>query len=207
MARYGLAVDLNRCTGCYACIVACKSENSTLPGVSWIRIDEKEQGEYPKVTRSYIPMLCMQCGEMPCAQACAAGAMTQGDGGIIFIDQERCICDEVKPCIAACPYDVIVANNGKASYFVDYLTPHEKEAYDAHRDSVVEKCDFCHHRITAGLLPACVQTCPTQALIFGDLVEEQSDVARLFSHAEAKPLRENLKLDPAVFYLEEKRSG
>ena len=75
MSRYGLAIDLSRCTGCYACIVACKSENSTLPGVSWIRIDQKEQGEFPKVTRSYVPMLCMQCSEMPCAQVCAAGAI------------------------------------------------------------------------------------------------------------------------------------
>jgi len=204
MARYGMAIDMSRCTGCYACIVACKSENSTLPGVSWIRIDEKEQGEYPRVTRSYIPMLCMQCGEMPCAQPCVAGAISQGDGGIVFIDQERCICDEVKPCIAACPYDVIVVNNEKASYFVDYLTPYEKDAYEAHRDAVVEKCDLCHRRLSAGLLPACVQACPTQAMVFGDLDEEGSEVSRLQARGEARPLKEHLKLDPSVIYLEKK---
>lgn len=211
MARYGLAIALSRCTGCYACIVACKSENSTLPGVSWIRIDETEKGEFPKVTRSYVPMLCMQCGEMPCAQACAAGAVTQGDGGIIFIDHEKCICDNMQPCVAACPFNVLVANNGRSSYFLEYLTPHEKEAYDAHRDSVVEKCNLCHHRISEGLLPACVQACPTQALVFGDVDEKQSDVARMVAQGVAKPLRENLKLDPSVFYLEEQpaenRSG
>jgi Fe-S-cluster-containing dehydrogenase component len=204
MARYGLAIDLNRCTGCYACIVACKSENSTLPGVSWIRIDEKEEGEFPRVTRSYVPMFCMQCSEMPCAQVCAAGAITQGDGGIIFIDQESCICGDVKPCLAACPFEVLVDNQGKRSYFPDYLTPHEEEAYAPHHSAVVEKCNLCHHRISAGLLPACVQTCPTQAMIFGDLDEKQSEVTRLLSRGEAKPLRENLKVDPSVFYLQEK---
>lgn len=204
MARYGIAIDISRCTGCYACIVACKSENSTLPGVSWIRIEEKEQGVHPRVTRSYIPMLCMQCGEMPCAQPCAAGAISQGDGGIVFIDQERCICDEVKPCVAACPYDVMVANNEKASYFLDYLTPYEKDAYEAHRDAVVEKCHLCHHRISAGLLPACVQACPTQAMIFGDLDDDRSNVTQLQSGGKAKALKEHLKLDPSVVYIEEK---
>ncbi|MBI2988328.1 MAG: 4Fe-4S dicluster domain-containing protein [Deltaproteobacteria bacterium] len=202
MARYGLAIDLSRCTGCYACIIACKSENSTLPGVFWIRIDEKEQGEHPKVARSYTPLLCMQCGEVPCAQACPSEAISKGEGGIIFIDEERCICDAVKPCIAACPFEVLMANKGRLSYFPDYLTPHEKQAYEAHRHAVVEKCTLCHHRITAGLLPACVQTCPSQAMIFGDLDEPQGDLAQLVSRGEAKPLREDLKADPSVFYLQ-----
>lgn len=204
MARYGLAIDLSRCTGCYACIVACKSENSTLPGVSWIRIEEKEQGEYPKVARDYVPMLCMQCGEMPCARACPTGAVTKGDGGIIFVDQESCICGDVKPCLAACPFEVLVANKGKSSYFSDYLTPHESEAYAAHRDAAVEKCTLCYPRISAGMLPACVQTCPSRAMIFGDLDDGQSELARLLSRPEAKPLREDLKIDPSVFYLHEK---
>ncbi len=204
MSRYGLAIDLSRCTGCYACIVACKSENSTLPGVSWIRIDKKEQGEFPKVTRNYVPMLCMQCSEMPCAKVCAAGAISQGDSGIVFVDQDRCICGDVKPCIAACPFEVLVENQAKKSYFPDYLTPHEEEAYAPHRGAVVEKCNLCYPKVSEGLLPACVQTCPTQALIFGDLDDDQSRIAQLLSTGEAKALRENLKVDPAVFYLQEK---
>ena len=204
MARYGLAIDLSRCTGCYACVVACKSENSTLPGVSWIRIEKREQGEFPRVTRSYIPMLCMQCSEMPCAHGCAAGVITQGDGGIVFIDQERCICGDVKPCVAACPFEVLSENQPKRSYFPDYLTPQEEEAYAPHRGAVVEKCNLCYPRVSAGSLPACVQTCPTQALIFGDIDNDQSKIAQLLSRGEAKPLRENLKVDPSVFYLQEK---
>jgi Fe-S-cluster-containing dehydrogenase component len=97
-----------------------------------------------------------------------------------------------------------VDNHGKRSYFRDYLTPHEEEAYAAHRDAVVEKCNLCHHRISAGLLPACVQACPSRAMIFGDLDEEQSELARLLSQPEAKPLREDLKIDPSVFYFQAK---
>jgi len=181
VTRYGLVIDPSRCTGCYACLVACKSENSTAPGVFWIRIEEKELGEYPKVSRTYIPMLCMHCGEMPCAQGCPTDAISKDATGVILIDQEKCICETTKPCIAACPF--------------------EKEAYETHPQGVVEKCDLCYHRITRDLLPACVQTCPTQAIVFGDLEERESNLARLVSGGDAEPLKSELKADPSVFYL------
>lgn len=200
MARYGLAIDISRCTGCYACAIACKSENSTLPGAFWIRIEEKEEGEYPKVSRSYVPMLCMQCGEMPCAGACPTGAISLGEGGVVLIDPESCICGDVKPCLASCPFHVLAVNKGKLSYFPDYLTPYEKEAYEAHRHGAVEKCLLCYPRITAGLKPACVQACPTQAMIFGDLEDPGSEIAQLVSRSEAKPLDEGLNVNPSVFY-------
>ncbi len=201
MPRYGLAIDLSRCTGCYACIVACKSENSTPPGVSWIRIEEKEQGEYPKVSRTYTPMLCMQCGEIPCAQVCPADAIFKDETGVILIDQEKCICEGSKPCVSACPFGVLIVNEGKKPYFPDYLTPYEKESCERHRPGQIEKCDLCHHRIGAGLLPACVQTCPTQAMIFGDLSEPESCLAQLVLTGEAEPLKSDIKVDPTVFYL------
>ena len=201
MARYGLVIDPSRCTGCYACLVACKSENSTAPGVSWIRIEEKESGEYPKVSRTYTPMLCMQCGDMPCAQGCPTEAITKDATGVILIDQEKCICENTKPCIGACPFGVLTVNNGKKTYFPDYLTPFEKEAYESHPQGVVEKCDLCYHRITRDLLPACVQTCPTQAIVFGDIEERESSLARLVSGGNAEPLNSELKADPSVFYL------
>ena len=201
MARYGLVIDPSRCTGCYACLVACKSENSTAPGVFWIRIEEKESGEYPKVSRTYTPMLCMQCGDIPCAQGCPTEAITKDATGVILIDQEKCICENTKPCVGACPFGVLTVNNSKKTYFPDYLTPFEKEAYETHPQGVVEKCDLCYHRITRDLLPACVQTCPTQAITFGDIEKGESNLARLVSGGDATPLNPELKADPSVFYL------
>lgn len=201
MARYGLAIDLSRCTGCYACMIACKSENSTLPGVLWIRIEEKEEGEFPKVSKTWIPMLCMQCAEMPCAQVCPTGAITRGEGGIVLIDSQSCICEGVKPCVSACPFGVLLVNQGNRSYFRDYLTPHEKQDYEAHAEGAVEKCDLCHHRVIAGMQPSCVQACPSKAMLFGDLDEPASDLVQLVSSKEAKALRDDLKLDPSVFYV------
>ena len=201
MARYGLVIDSNRCTGCYACLVACKSENSTAPGVSWIRIEEKEAGEYPKVSRTYTPMLCMQCGEMPCAQGCPTEAITKDGAGVVLIDQEKCICENTKPCVAACPFGVLTVNNKKRTYFPNYLTPFEKEAYESHHQGAVEKCDLCYHRITNALLPACAQSCPTQAILFGDLEKRESNLAQLVAGGDAVPLNSELKVDPSVFYL------
>ena len=201
MARYGFIIDVNRCTGCFACVVACKSENSTRPGVSWIHIRENEEGEYPEVSRHYIPLLCVQCRKMPCAQACPSEAIFMGDGGIVQIQPDNCPCQDAYPCTKACPIDVLQVNKGKKSYFPDYLTPFEKAAYENHRDGVVEKCTLCSHRIEAGRLPACVQACPTRAIIFGDHDDANSALAKLVSSGSAQVLSEELKVDPSVLYI------
>ena len=146
-------------------------------------------------------MLCMQCGDMPCAQGCPTDAITKDATGVILIDQEKCICENTKPCVGACPFGVLTVNNNKRTYFPEYLTPFEKEAYESHPQGVVEKCDLCYHRITRDLLPACVQTCPTQAIVFGDLEERDSNLRRLVAGGDAAPLNPELKVDPSVFYL------
>ena len=201
MARYGLIIDVTRCTGCYACVVACKSENSTRPDVLWIRIQEDEEGEYPEVSRRYTPLLCMQCGDMPCAQPCPSEAIFMGDEGVVHIEPDKCICHETYPCIDACPFDVLHVNKGKKSYFPDYLDSFEKEAYEERRDGVVEKCTLCSHRISAGQSPACVQARPTQAMIFGDYDDPDSALSKSISSGRARDLKEELKLDPAVVYI------
>ncbi len=203
MARYGLVIDATRCTGCYACVVACKAENSTRPGISWIRIQEDEKGEYPEVSRGYTPLLCVQCGEMPCGRACPWGAISIGNDGVVRIEANRCHCRDNHPCIDACPFEVLQVNSGKASYFPEYLAPFEKEAYEAHRDGVVEKCTLCSHRLEADQLPACVQACPSQAIVFGDHHDPNSNLSKVISQGRTRDLKEELRVDPSVVYLKD----
>ena len=200
MSRYGLVVDVNRCIGCYACIVACKSENHTRPGVSCIRIDEKEEGEFPRVARTYTPMLCMQCARMPCAEACPMGAIFQDEGGIVLVNEEQCRCGQ-SMCAEACPYGAISVNQGRKFYFGPEGNPEERAAYEAHRDGVAEKCTLCSHRLKDGELPFCVQACPTKALLLGDLDDPESEISRLVSSGNAGPHKGDQTLDVSVFYM------
>lgn len=200
MPRYGLVIDIDRCTGCYACVVACKSENATRPEVSWIRIREDEKGAYPQVSRRYIPLLCVQCEQMPCARVCPTEAIFVGDGGIVRIDPGKCRCQDTHACIAACPFDALYANRGKTSYFPDYLNAFEQAAYENHRNGVVEKCTLCSHRIDTGRLPACVQACPTRAMLFGDRDDPKSALAKRISRGNTRNLIKELNVDPSVLY-------
>ena len=199
MTRHGLVVDVSRCTGCYACVVACKAENGTRPEVSWLRIEEEEEGEFPKVSKAFTPLMCMQCTDMPCAEGCPTGAIYKGEGGIILVDADTCTCGG-SPCVESCPFGVMSVNRGRKSYFEDQDTMEGMVAYEAHRDGVAEKCTLCHHRLKEGDVPFCVQACPTKALIFGDLDDQASDVSRLIQSGSALALKGDLLLDVSVFY-------
>jgi len=126
-----------------------------------------------------------------------------GEGGIVRIESDKCLCPDNHPCVNACPFQVLHVNRGKRSYFPDYLAPFEKEAYEAHRDGMVEKCTLCSHRIEAGRLPACVQACPSQAMLFGDNDDPNSPVSKLVSHGRTRDLKEELKVDPSVVYIQD----
>ncbi len=180
MPRYGLIVDVKRCIGCYACVVACKSENHTRPGISWISIEIEEKGEFPSVSRTYTPTLCRHCSEMPCAEACPTGAIFRNKTGIVLINDRQCGCGQSK-CVEACPYGVIFINTGRKRYFEQEESPEEIALYEAHKDGIAGKCTLCRHRLEDGKRPLCVQTCPTRALLFGDLDDPESEISRLVS--------------------------
>jgi molybdopterin-containing oxidoreductase family iron-sulfur binding subunit len=101
----------------------------------------------------------------------------------------------------ACPFGVLHANRGKPSYFAGYVSPSEKEAYEAHEDGLAEKCTLCSHRIEAGEVPACVQACPSQAMIFGDHDDPKSAPSEMISKGRTRQLKEELKVDPSVVYV------
>jgi len=207
--RYGMVIDLKKCIGCYGCQIFCKAENATPPQMPWSRVLFYETGEYPAVRRMPVPVLCMQCEAPMCVDVCPTGASIKRPDGIVTIDSKKCI--GCLNCLIACPYGARHLYPGDEEHFPGQgLTPYEKVGYEKHTPGVVEKCDFCLHRIEQGLKPACVQNCMTTARYFGDLDDPDSEVSRLIREGGAFPVypailpgTEGVEVDikPSVYYL------
>jgi len=175
MARYGLIVDLNTCTGCMTCVLACKQENLTRPGVQWNRVLELENAALDHIT--YVRHSCMQCDDPPCMQNCPAKAITKRADGIVVIDQKKCI--GCGGCVDSCPYGAPRLNTDQ-QYFPGETLPFEKDAapFRVQLPGKSSKCTFCAHRIDQGKGPVCVESCPSKALTFGDLDDPQSAIRK-----------------------------
>jgi phenylacetyl-CoA:acceptor oxidoreductase subunit 1 len=212
MARYSLVVDLLRCVGCYGCQIACKMEHATPPAVTLARVETSEVGAWPNVSRIHLPLLCMHCEEPPCREVCPTGATQVNQSGVVYIDEGLCI--GCKYCILACPYGARYFDEGGAGYFgAQGLTPFEQVAGREHRTGVVRKCDFCRHRVEAGLAkglapgvdreatPACVVNCMAKARYFGDLDDPESEVALLVTRGMAFQLGPEYGTMPKTYYL------
>jgi len=146
-AQKGFRLDLNLCTGCGACAVACAIENELDWGTSWRFIETFNPGHEPGLPHYHLSLACNHCADAPCMNHCPALAYHRDDlTGAVLLNPDQCI--GCKYCTWACPYDA--------------------PRFDA-RAGVVSKCTFCHHRQLEGLTPACVGQCPTGALTFGDL--------------------------------------
>ena len=177
--RYGVIVDLRKCIGCHTCSVACKRENNVPLGVwrSWVK--QIEKGSYPHVRKAYLPLLCNNCENPICVTVCPVKASYQRPDGIVMVDPHRCI--GCRYCMAACPYDM---------RYVNPLTP------------IVQKCCWCDHRVDQGLKPACVQACPTQARIFGDLNDPNGEMVRILAGNPVQVNKPEMGTYPKVFYIE-----
>ena len=160
--KYGWFVDTRRCFGCHGCEVSCKSENDVPLGHFIRQTIYKDVGEYPKVARMFLPMSCQHCEDAPCIKVCPCGALHKEAGGTVAIDYNKC--SGHGKCVDACPYGAI------------YLDPVAKQAV---------KCHNCYHRTENGMEPACVPTCPSEALYFGDLNDPQSKINNAMTDAEA----------------------
>lgn len=144
MAQYGWEIDLDRCTGCKTCTIACKSENNTPLETNFRSVVTEEGGVYPNPTREFISMACNHCADPACLASCPVGAITKrATDGIVLIDQDICV--GCRYCMWACPYGAPRYNENTQK---------------------VEKCTFCLHRVSAGgtLNPACVDACVGRAL-------------------------------------------
>ncbi|EAX48285.1 4Fe-4S ferredoxin, iron-sulfur binding domain protein [Thermosinus carboxydivorans Nor1] len=199
MARYGMVIDLRRCVGCYACVMACKAENATPPGVFWNKVYVKETGQYPNARMTFLPVLCNHCANPPCLAVCPTGATYKRPDGIVALDAGKCMgCGY---CVVACPYQQRVITEIKPYYPKHGLTPLEQHGYKKHRSGTATKCTFCLHRLEQGKQPACVVACPGRARIFGDLDDPQSEVAKLLGSSYTTRLMENMGTRPAVYYI------
>jgi molybdopterin-containing oxidoreductase family iron-sulfur binding subunit len=213
--KWIMVIDLRKCIGCHACAIACKMENLLPPGVVYRPVIEQEEGEYPNVTRHWLPRPCMQCDDPPCVPVCPVGATWKRDDGIVVIDYDICI--GCRYCIAACPYGARYSDFGE-----DYTdgTPGGRQPYEEapspeygkhwtrNGGSPVgnaRKCQFCIHRLDAGMLPACVTTCIGGATYFGDQNDPDSLVNRLIARgtASGRPMRLKPEqgTEPKVYYL------
>ena len=199
--NYGMGIQIDKCIGCGRCFEACKAENNVPPQQFFVRtwveryilkkdgetivqnIEAHPAGSSDGVLEKdflrsfFVPKLCNQCDNPPCVQVCPVGATFKTDDGVILVDSERCI--GCRYCIQACPYGA------------RYLHPKTQTA---------DKCTFCYHRITKDLLPACVEVCPAQARIFGDLKSNASPLTRFKRMNKLNVLKQYLNTEPKVYY-------
>lgn len=199
---YGMGIDVNKCIGCGQCVVACKTEND-VPFDShhfntWveryiIRSNEEIEVDSPdggmegfapmasaggEIRRTFfVPKLCNHCAEAPCVQVCPVGATFTTEDGAVLVDDEYCI--GCRYCIQACPYGA------------RWLHP-EKH--------VAAKCTFCYHRLVDGLVPACVEVCPTGARVFGEVERRATPLSQFRRFNELQVLKPHLNTKPKVYY-------
>ena len=201
MARYGLIVDLNICTGCMTCVLACKQENLTRPGIQWAKILELENPALDRI--AYVRKACMHCDDPPCLESCSAKAISKRADGIVLIDQKACV--GCKDCVNACPY-VVPRLNPEKEYFPGTALPYEKNAapYRTQLAGKASKCTLCAHRVDKGKEPACVEGCPSKALTFCDLDDPKGPIRK--GLGESRQLLAELGTHPKVSYIASKNA-
>ena len=229
--KYGMVIDLDKCTGCGTCMIACAAENNVTVwpdesdkqrNIAWMRLYKITNGKpFPDTEVSYFPRPCMQCDHHPpCVSVCPATA-TRLDPNTGIVSQIYTRCIGCRYCMAACPYHARNFNwyDGyfpKGKGLEEYLSPE----VSVRMRGVVEKCTFCHHRLMRAktkayaegrreleegeYITACAEACPAQAITFGDLNNPKHKVSKLAKSPRAFRLLERLGTEPKVYYLSSK---
>ncbi len=195
--RWGLLIDTTKCaSGCTDCVSACNTENgldprTTRTSAQWIR--KVEIKEVKTGRQASVPVMCQHCAEPPCVDVCPTGASFKRADGIVLVDRHSCI--GCRYCVMACPY--------KARSFVHEPLTNQKPEVPRGK-GCVEGCTLCVHRVDQGGTPACVEACAKaghHAMLFGDLNDPDSAIAKRVRELATRQLRADLKLDPGVRYL------
>ena len=227
--KWGMVIDLDRCTGCQACVVACQAENNvpineekdflSRRAKQWIRIDRYWEGEWPNVKARFLPVLCQHCENAPCEPVCPVYATYHNNQGLNVQVYNRCV--GTRYCANNCPYQVRFFNFFDPKWpksFWNYLNPD----VTIRSRGIMEKCTFCIQRIRraerkiegqqgedvtddklrqGNFMPACVNACPTGTLMFGDQNDPDSEVSKLAEDPRHYKLLEELGTGPNVVYL------
>ncbi len=203
MTKYGMAISLDRCIGCQTCANACKMQNNVPMGMLWNRVITEgcdvidgALGEYPNLTRTYVPLACQHCENPACQRVCPTGATYKDDMGRVQIDYDKCI--GCRMCMAACPYNARVFNWEDPVRDPDFN--YGDKDVPVRTKGVMEKCTMCKERTDRGDEPMCVVCCPTKARTFGDLDDPNSEVSRMIREKHAYVLLEEQGTRPQVHY-------
>ncbi len=177
-AHWAMVIDLRLCIGCQACTVACSLENQIPLGSFRTIVSAYETTRGGRPRRAVLPRLCNHCEHPACVTVCPTKATSKRPDGIVVVDNTVCVgCGY---CIQACPYDARFINTSTRT---------------------ADKCTFCLHRLEAGLLPACVETCVSGARVFGDLGDPHSQVSQLLRQYPTQVLKKHMGTGPQVFYI------
>ena len=206
--KWGMVIDLDRCSGCQACVVACQAENN-IPinnkdsflqhrAYSWIRVERYWEGEFPNVKARFIPVLCQHCENAPCEPVCPVYATYHNDEGLNVQVYNRCV--GTRYCANNCPYQVRFFNWWEPVW-PKRLRNQLNTDVTVRSRGIMEKCSFCIQRLRRGEItvehqqgktldsaamkagnfaPACVNACPTNALMFGDQADTTGPVQKYF---------------------------
>jgi tetrathionate reductase subunit B len=199
--EYAMGVDIHKCIGCGRCADACKKENKVPLEPEYFRtwveryvVREERETEvdspnggidgFPDMDDDadilrtfFVPKLCNHCANPPCVQVCPVGATFTTRDGVVLVDDTYCV--GCRYCIQACPYGA------------RYMHPTKH---------VADKCTFCYHRLRKGLLPACVEVCPTEARVFGEVGSRSSPLRRFRRFNDITVLKAGLNTEPKVLY-------
>ncbi|HOE17635.1 MAG TPA: 4Fe-4S dicluster domain-containing protein [Syntrophorhabdaceae bacterium] len=213
MTRWGMVINLNKCIGCYACMIACKQEHYLPSQVFWGRVLVGETGKYPTVRKQVYPVLCNHCQDAACVNVCPTGASIKREDGIVIIDYDKCV--GCRYCVMACPYQqrTFYGDDGKEYFPGQGFTEWEiigRKLNPLQKGTVV-KCTFCAERVDEGIkrglkpgvdrdaTPACVNACPAKARFFGDLDDPESEVSKLAKRG--SQLSPEHGTNPSVYYI------
>ncbi|QHS12224.1 4Fe-4S dicluster domain-containing protein [Shewanella sp. Arc9-LZ] len=183
--KYALLNDETKCIGCNACVEACREVNHVPEGVTRLSIERTGPfGEYPNQFYHFSRHSCEHCENAPCVSVCPTGAaFINKETGIVAVNADKCV--GCQYCIAACPYEV------------RFINPVTKAA---------DKCDFCREtNLKQGKQPACVEICPTKALVFGNLKDPESELVALLKANPTERFKQDLGTRPKIFRIKAKQ--